>query len=431
MHGAAPLSATQVPQQTVQADWDFDSAVGAVADFGAAVVDTGSAAAGAVGDAVGGAVRDVAMALVRRVAPQLEPILDEGPFAWLKRQLSSAFDGIAGALNALDPGGTLALLLQLFTGMVSRAAGIVAALASGDCQPLDAIGQLKDFSPRWPARPERLTSSWHRSATFGDLVGLRRTSAVEWPLPAACGSRCRLAPTVDWTAPVRDAVGDAWGWAKKQLFGADGSSGDSSGGIVGWVTSKAGEAWDWVKEQTRPVWQPVSQAAERIAELLPPPFLRDLGAQAGALSAQLEASNAAMDGGDAVAENRDTLASVLPGVQRIAGAMRGVIVRAGGWLGEKGRRGGGQITGLMVAASVSLLSALASALSWLGRGLTELGAGRRRRAVRACSAPSTRCRLHRGRGRRRAPADRSRRQPAAAAAGAEHGVGVHAASTNR
>lgn len=377
VHGAAPLSATQVPQQTVQADWDFDSAVGAVADFGAAVVDTGSAAAGAVGDAVGGAVRDVAMALVRRVAPQLEPILDEGPFAWLKRQLSSAFDGIAGALNALDPGGTLALLLQLFTGMVSRAAGIVAALASGDCQPLlDAIGQLKDFVTEVAgAAWERLTEFLAPIGNFfGDLWSGYGAPAVEWLQRFAGGVWERVqafgTDLWNWTEPVRSAVsegfGEAWGWVRTQLFGPDAGSGDSSGGIVGWVTSKAGEAWDWVKEQTRPVWQPVSQAAERIAELLPPPFLRDLGAQAGALSAQLEASNAAMDGGDAVAENRDTLASVLPGVQRIVGAMRGVIVRAGGWLGEKVGAVAATVTGLMSQLrSVSLLSALASALSWL------------------------------------------------------------------
>src|SRR5262245_62578970 len=48
-------------------------------------------------------------------------------------------------------------------------------------------------------------------------------------------------------------------------------SSDLSGGIIGWITRKAGEAWDWVKEQTRPVWQPVADAATKIAELIPPP----------------------------------------------------------------------------------------------------------------------------------------------------------------
>lgn len=379
----APLSATVLPQQPVQADL-LDGVVDVASAVGGAISDAGSAVAGVAGDAaeaVAGAAGDVAMALVREVAPQLEPIIRQGPFEWLKERVAEAFDGIAGALNSLDPSGTLTLLLELFTGLVSRAAGIVAALVSGDCQPLlDAIGQLKDFvtevaGAAWDKLTEFLAPI---GQFFSDLWAGYGAPAVEWLQQFAGGVWDRVqqfgTDLWTWTQPIRDAVGDAWGWVKEQLFGPDdAASGDSSGGIVDWITTKAGEAWGWVKEQTRPVWQPIANAAERIAELLPPPFLRDLGQQAQALSAQLQTSANAMAGGDAVAENRDTLAAVLPGVQRIVGAVRGVIVRAGAWLGDKVGAVGATVTGLMSQLrSVSLLSALAAALGWLESAANRL-----------------------------------------------------------
>ncbi len=375
VHTAMPLTAMQPPMQPVQADWrdDLASAAdtvgGAVSSVGEAALDAG----GAVADAAAGAVGDVAMALVERVAPELVPIIRQGPMQWLRERVAEAFDGIAGALNAMDPSGTLAGMLELFTGLVSRAGEIVAALASGDCQPLlAAVGQLKDFVT------EVAGAAWERLTTFLQPVGDFFSSlwsgygapAVEWLQQFAGGVWARVqafgADLWNWTAPVRSAVGDAWGWVKQQLFGPDEGSADSAGGIVGWVTTKAGEAWDWVKEQTRPVWQPISNAAERVAELLPPPFLRDLGAQATSLSGELEASANAMDGGDAVAENRETLASVLPSVQRIIAGVRGAVRHGGQWLGEKVGAFGATVAGLMDQLRAnSLLSMLANGLSWL------------------------------------------------------------------
>ena len=376
VHGAQPLTAAQVPTQPVQHDL-LDDALGVAGDIGDAVSDAGEAAldaGGAAVDAVGEAVGSAALSLVERVAPQLLPVIRQGPLQWLRERVSEAFDGLAGRLNALDPSGTLAGLLQLFTGLVSRAGAIVAALASGDCQPLlAAVGQLKDFVTEVAgAAWERLTAFLQPVGDFfNDLWSGHGAPAVEWLQRFAGGVWERVqafgADLWNWTAPVRSAVGDAWGWVREQLFGPDDAAqGDSAGGIVGWVTTQAGEAWGWVKEQTRPVWQPIARAAERLAELLPPPFLRDLGAQATQLSGELEASATAMDGGEAVAENRETLASVLPSVQRIVGGVRGVVHRAGQWLGEKVAAFGSTVSGLMdQLRSSSLLAALANGLGWL------------------------------------------------------------------
>ena len=337
--------------------------------IGGAVVDAGGAVVEAAGEAVG----DVAMALVERVAPELVPIIRKGRWRgcatrWPRPSTASP------ELNRLDPSGTLAGMLELYTGLVSRAAGIVAALASGDCQPLlDAIGQLKSFVVEVAGEAWDHLSAFFApvGAFFSDLWAGYGAPAVEWLQQFAGGVWERVqqfgTDIWNWTAPVRNAVGDAWGWVKEQLFGPDDAgSGESSGGIIGWVTTKAGEAWDWVKEQTRPVWQPISRAAERVAEMLPPPFVQGLGEQMQGLSAELETAEGAMEGGDAVAENRDTLASVLPSVSPSSAACAASSsALASGWRRRSAAFGAG-VAGLMGALrGSSLLSALAGALSWL------------------------------------------------------------------
>ena len=296
VQGPQPLTAQQMPTQPVQPDL-LDDALGVAGDVGGAIAGAGEAAldaGGAAVEAVGEAVGSTAMALVERVAPELAPIIREGPMAWLRERIAEAFDGLAGRLNAMDPSGTLAGMLQLFTTLVSRAGAIVAALASGDCQPLlDAVGQLKSFVT------DMAGAAWERLSEFlapigqffNDLWSGYGAPAIEWLQRFAGGvwDRVQAFGTRLWnlTQPVRDAVGDAWGWVKEQLFGPeDAAQGDSAGGIVGWVTTKAGEAWEGLKAQTRPVWQPIATAAERVAELLPPPFLRDLGAAGAGLVQQ-------------------------------------------------------------------------------------------------------------------------------------------------
>ncbi|KQV92610.1 DUF4157 domain-containing protein [Pelomonas sp. Root1237] len=374
---SAPLTAKETPAAGVQRSGILDTlgnAAGAVADFGGDVVDAGVDAAGSAVEAVGEAIGAVAMRLVREVAPSLVPVIERGPMALLREMVSSALDGLASVLNALDPSGTLTTMLGVFTGLVERAAGIAAALISGDCQPLlNAIDELKTFVT------EVAGEAWDRLTTFLQPIGDFFTDlwngygapAIEWLRSKAGAVWARIeafgTDIWNWTAPVRNAVGDAWGWVKEQLFGPeDATSADSSGGIVGWITSKAGEAWDWVKEQTAPVWQPIAATAQKVADMLPPPWMRNFGQQMQQMSTQLNASATAMEGGDGVAENRDTLATVLPSVTQVIGTVRNVIVEAGGWVSTKVGALGTAVSSLMGSLrSSSLMAMLANALGWL------------------------------------------------------------------
>lgn len=374
---SAPLTAKETPAAGVQRDGILDTlgdAAGAVADFGGDVVDAGVDAAGSAVEAVGEAIGAVAMRLVREVAPSLVPVIERGPMALLRDMVSSALDGLASILNALDPSGTLTAMLGVFTGLVERAAGIAAALLSGDCQPLlNAIDELKTFVT------EVAGEAWDRLTTFLQPIGDFFTDlwngygapAIEWLRSKAGAVWARIeafgTDIWNWTEPIRSAVGDAWGWVKEQLFGPEeAGSGDSSGGIVGWITTKAGEAWDWVKEQTAPVWQPIAATAQKVADMLPPPWMRNFGQQMQQMSTQLNASATAMEGGDGVAENRDTLATVLPSVTQVIGTVRNVIVDAGGWVSTKVGALGNAVSSLMGSLrSSSLMAMLANALGWL------------------------------------------------------------------
>lgn len=351
------------------------------------LVDGVTGAASAVGSAVaavGGGLLDIASGdywgAIRRVSPGLEPILRRGPMNWLRDQLARGFDAVFAVVNRLNPRGALIEMRATFALLVQRALLIARALVSGDCGPLmAAIGELKTFVT------DIATQGWDKLTEFlqpigdffTDLWASYGAPAVEW-LQQFAGDVWATVQQLGadiwaWTAPLRDGVAWAWDWVKTQLFGPEEGTGDSEGGLVGWITTKAGEAWDWIKEQTRPVWEPVSQAVEHIRALVPPAFVRELGESMQGLSAQIESTAGEMNSGASVAENREALAGALPNVQQIIAGVRGVIVGARGWLiGTVGLLAG-QLSGFVSQLRASsLLGFLASGITWLESGALTL-----------------------------------------------------------
>lgn len=230
-------------------------------------------------------------------------------------------------------------LVVVFGALVQQASVILSALLSGNCQPLfDALAQLKSFVTEVAGQAwEHLTEFLRPVGDFfSDLWSSYGAPAVEL-LQNFAGDlwnsiRQLGADIWEWTQPVRDSFGAAWNWIKRQLFGPeDEAEGDSSGGIIGWITRKAGEAWDWVREQTRPIWEPVSQALERVRELIPPAFLQEMGENMQGLAQNLNEAGGQMQGGATVAENREALAAV----QQVLSRVRAILVGAGGWIMEK------------------------------------------------------------------------------------------------
>lgn len=336
-------------------------------------------------DAAGNFIVEQGWRLIRRFAPRLEPILRQGPFNWLKEQLAAAFNGIIGRINRLNPQGMLNQLINVFGGLVDRASTIISALMSGDCGPLfNSLNQLRTFVTGVAGQAwDRLTEFLRPVGEFfSNIWSSYGAPAVQWLQDFAgdlWGTIQQFGRDVwDWTRPIRDSIGAAWTWLKEQLFGpedANSSDGNSQGGLVNWISRKVGEAWDWVKNQTRPVWEPITNAMQWVRELIPPSFVRQLGESMQGLSRNIEQAGDGMNGGDSVAENRQALAGVLPSMQQLIALVRGQIVNARGWIITTIGSLAGGFSGLLNRLrSSSILRLLANALSWLESAATRLTA---------------------------------------------------------
>ena len=331
-------------------------------------------------------IREFGWRLLESISPEfarkVRAIVDEGILPWLGRQVARAWDAYIATLRALVPFDGPRQLIDLFAGLVERAARIVVALASGNCEPLmAAISELKTFVT------ETVGVAWDRLTEFlrpvgeffADLWSNFGAPAVRW-LQQFGGDVWEGIQTLgrefwEWIRPVREAAERIWNWFKELLFGpAEGEdSTGSQGGVLGWISRKAGESWDWVREETRPVWQPVADFAGQVAELIPPAFVREMGEHAQQLSSELNNTAEGMDGGEGVPQSRDSLASILPSVQAVIATVRRIIVGAGRWLGERIAAVASTVTGLMTRLSASsLLSWLSSAFNWLSEAVNSL-----------------------------------------------------------
>lgn len=379
---------THVVQQRGQPQTEPDRAVRRLS-FGD--IPGVSAVADFIGDAVdsaGNLIASKGWGLVRRYAPGLEPILRKGPLAWLKGSISSAFDGVVDTLNQLSPGPALDTLTETFSGLLERAGTIMQALMSGNCEPLfNAIGELKSFVV------EVAGSAWNRLTEFlspvgdffSDLWASTGARAVDW-LSEFAGDTWHSIQNLgrqiwDWSQPIRDALGAAWKWIKKQLFGSEENAvEDSAGGITGWITSKASQAWNWVKDRTRPVWQPIQQGMVFLNELVPPEFISNLGEDMSELSQNLNQTEQQLGGSDdeqpgrRLAANREALVGALPSLQSVLTRVRAVLVNSGQWLALKVGGLGDKVLNFFTSLnSNTLLAHLSSSLNWLERGIRQLG----------------------------------------------------------
>lgn len=349
---------------------------------------------GDIADWAADKVAEYGWRLLDRISPEfartVRAIRDEGILSWLGRQVARAWDAYLATLRALVPFEGPRQLIDLFAGLIERAARIAAALASGDCAPLmAAIAEMKAFVG------EVVGVAWNRLSEFlqpigqffSDLWNDFGAPAVQW-LQQFGGDIWQWIQDLgrsfwDWIAPVREAAGRIWNWFSELLFGAGGSEdGGSQGGVLGWITRKAGEAWNWVKERTRPVWQPVAEFAGRVAELIPPAFVREMGENAQEMATQLDSAAADMNGGEGVPQSRDTLASVLPSIEALLATVRRIIVGAGQWLGERIGAIAGLVTDLIGRLRASeLLSWLAGAFGWLAEAVATLAGWARDQVV--------------------------------------------------
>ncbi|MFK7868711.1 MAG: DUF4157 domain-containing protein [Roseobacter sp.] len=330
---------------------------------------------------IGGAV----MSLVRRVAPKLAPIIEKGPFAWLTEKLGDVFGGVVEAIKDLDPKSFIEGLVEKFSSMLENVSGIVAALVSGDCDPLmAAMGKLK------AAAKELVSGAWDKLSDFFEPVGAffkdlwasistAGAAAIDW-IKQAAGDVWETIENIasyiwDKTQPIRDYGLGAWDWLKGKLFGSSDNAGegDSRDGIIGWFKGKALDAWDWVKDKTRPVWQPLNDAVESVTKMIPPAFVEKLGEKMTKFADDVEETTDNLDDGSSLSENREALKGILPSLDEVLVAARDVIKGAGTFLTDTIGAIAGKVTSFMTKIRASdVVSWLASSLAWLESSIDTL-----------------------------------------------------------
>lgn len=392
--GAAPIQREAVEQQ--KPDVQREAANEKPPEVQRSWLSSIASAAGGVWDATGGVLVDAAGAVIdmgvdffwsaiEEVAPDFVPILREiqqkGILGYLddiiRDTIGGIFDGLVGQPGAFDQ------IVSVFSDLAGRVSSILTALASGDCQPLfDAIGELQ-------AMLEQIASDVWDGITdffkpigdfFSDLWQKFGAPIVDW-LTTMAGDVWQWLQNLgskiwSWTQPIRDTLGAAWNWIKEQLFGSDGAgSGESSGGLVGWITDKASEAWDAIKAELQPVIAPVQSFAESVVALLPLEQIRSMRDSLTGFLGNVQNMSQNLGKPEDTVQNQGSLRDeILPAVLATIGGVRDAIRGAGGWVSA-------QIGGLVqtVAGMIdslrgnSLLSGLAGAISWVQDGINSLG----------------------------------------------------------
>ena len=368
--------------------------------------DSVTGAAGAVWDSTVGAVVDAAgevinmtkdmfWSLLESVAPAslvslVKEISSKGIYGFLKEKISSSlssiFSGLAGNNEALQS------LFSTFGSFSENIITIIEALASGDCAPLfSALDKFKNIisgiaGEAWNGIKEFFapvgtffSNLW---SNFGAPVldWLKETAGDVWAYIKNLGQQIW-----DWTSPVRSAAASAWDWLKDTIGMGDSEGGDSSGGIMGWITTKAQEVWDSVKQELSPIIEPIMQVANKIKEFLPLTAIANLKEKVLGWTDKINKMGQKMAGDDKGmnAEGQASLrGEILPAVMETIKSLSLSISGAGTWISSIIGDISTKVSGfLSTLSTVPLLSKLASGLNWLKEHADSLAAWAREKVV--------------------------------------------------
>ncbi|HMN30865.1 MAG TPA: DUF4157 domain-containing protein, partial [Caldilineaceae bacterium] len=357
---------------------DLASAAGAVADLGSSAVDTVSEAAGEVVEM--GA--EYFWSLVEELAPQFAPILreisDKGILTYFGDLIRESFGSIFDSLSA-DPG-VIGALTSTFLELFASAQTILTALASGDCGPLfAAVTQLKETVSQMAGDAWNAITEFFQPVGdfFSNLWQQFGAPLVDW-LTAMAGDLWEWIQNLgtqiwEWTAPVRDTLMAAWEWVTEQLFGHEDPQGNSEGGLVNLITDMAGQAWDAIKAEVEPVIAPIRSFAESVMALLPLDAILNLRETVQGWLSGVQNMTQNMSQPQDVATNQGSLREILPGVLASIATLRDGIVAAGQWVATQVGSVAETVNGFFASlSSISLLSPLSGAISWVQETVTSL-----------------------------------------------------------
>ncbi len=340
------------------------------------------------GNAIGGAVESVVdfgesmgWDLLNRFAPELVPIIRQGPLDWLKEKISDAMDSLFE---------TLASPVQSLTGIASGLTGhfdrlvdwvrtAAARIAAGDCgaisEAVDKIqavfeglaapiidrikelaGQARDF----------FSGLWDR---FGAPVWefLQRIGGAAWQAIKDFGSWIW-----DKTAPIRRVAARAWSWIKDQLGIGEGPEGQN--GILQWVQDKARQVWDdYIKPFYERFRTPILVAVGVLVMLSPVGPIIAIGAVVGGLAVAIRRIRQFLSDREQIVAQRGVLQGVvipaiMDGINRVSAFLIDTASTITGALTSIV----GQLNEALGAVAGSILDFAVSVLRWLVERFQEL-----------------------------------------------------------
>ncbi|KPL89358.1 eCIS core domain-containing protein [Ardenticatena maritima] len=375
---APPPTRPPVIQRLFGISWDD------VAGVAGAVYDN---TLGVVVDAAGQVLEwtgDMIWTLIEKVAPDalvslLREIMEKGIIGFLTEKVRAVFNALFGGIE--DQSGTLASLFAFFGMLFTSMQTILAGLLSGDCEPLfgavrTLIEVVKNLaSDAWDAIKDFFAPV---GDFFADLWKKLGAPLVEW-IGDVAGDIWDEIQQIGrdlwaWTEPVRDAVGRAWTWIKEQLgFGGTGE-GESEGGLVQWITEKAGEAWDAIKETLAPVLEPIQGFIAKVQALLPLDAIQNLRDTAESFGNDAADADDGLGGPEDMTQKQDMLRErLLPAILNGMNAIVAAIGRAGAWVQSTIGDIAGTVLGMFQSMRESeWLRPLVGLLGWVEQGVQSL-----------------------------------------------------------
>jgi phage-related protein len=322
----------------------------------------------------------VLWALLRRVAPDLEPILRRGIFAWLEQQITAAIRGFVNGLFAPIRAvtGVAATMTTLFQSLVDWMQEAAAKIAKGDCSSItEAVekieqvlsGIMSAVTDKVKALAERVsnffTRLWDR---FGAPIWemLKQIGGTVWEGIQAFG-----AWVWDKIEKVRAAGTEAWAWVKDRLGIGEGPEGQN--GLVQWIKAKAEEVWNWLKPRIEPYQKQLTVIAAIVLALSPAGPLLAIGAGvAGVVYGIKWIREHLRKRDDVVAQRgvfeRTILPPLMRGMEAVGGALKSVSARVAAKLGEAA----GAIGQFAGSLATSLLGFATQFIEWVAEQFSAL-----------------------------------------------------------
>jgi len=231
-----------------------------------------------LGDAASGALEfgeQIGWSLLNQYAPELVPIIKQGPLEWMKEQvgtvIESLFDTLMTPVRSITGiGHRLSRHLAPLLALLQDAA---AKIAKNDCSPLrEAADKIEQMATRL-IQPivEFLQPVVAKIQTFfSDIWEKFGTPIWEWIKKVAAKQWEKVQALASWvwdkTEPIRKILAKAWTWIKNKLGIGEGPEGQN--GILQWVQGKLGAAWDWVKAKLEPYKKEITTIAAVVGGLV-------------------------------------------------------------------------------------------------------------------------------------------------------------------